>query len=131
MCKVKLNEMKAVFKVSAPEGRSGAVNKTSVVSTAPDDDFQEVKTRKRHIFNDTSQTAKKSTTPVAISAAVKPPPKSLLTLNIFALLRTTDMDTETTQAENTLPKQEAPRKSGGPPPIVMTSTTNLNQLQRD
>jgi hypothetical protein len=39
------------------------------------------------------------------------------------------MDTETAGAENALPEQEAPRKSGGPPPIVITSTTNLNQLQ--
>jgi hypothetical protein len=37
------------------------------------------------------------------------------------------MDTETTGAENT--EQEAPRKSGRPPPIVMTSITNLIRLQ--
>jgi hypothetical protein len=36
-----LKELKAVLKVSAQEGRSGAVNKTSVESTAQDDDFQE------------------------------------------------------------------------------------------
>jgi hypothetical protein len=40
-------------------------------------------------------------------------------------LRTTDMDTETTVTENTVLEQEAPRKPGRPPPIVMTSTTNL------
>jgi hypothetical protein len=41
------------------------------------------------------------------------------------------MDTETTGAENTLPEQEAPRKSGRNPPIVMTPTTNLIRLQSD
>jgi hypothetical protein len=41
------------------------------------------------------------------------------------------MDTETTGAEKTLPKQEAPRKSGRPPPIVMTSTTNIIRPQSD
>jgi hypothetical protein len=59
------NELKATLKVSAPTGQSGAVNVTSVESTAQDDDFQEAKRRKRHISNNTSrqsrcQTASKS-----------------------------------------------------------------------
>jgi hypothetical protein len=41
------------------------------------------------------------------------------------------MDTEATEAENTLPEKEVLRKSGRPPPIVMTSTTNLIRLQSD
>jgi hypothetical protein len=41
------------------------------------------------------------------------------------------MGKNTAGAENILPKQEAPRKSGRPPPIAMTSTTNLIQLQID
>jgi DNA replicative helicase MCM subunit Mcm2 (Cdc46/Mcm family) len=41
------------------------------------------------------------------------------------------VDTETAGAENTLPEQEATRKSNRPPPIVMTFTTNLIQLQSD
>jgi hypothetical protein len=51
--------------------------------------------------------------------------------NFFASLRTIHVDTGTTGAENTLPEQEAPRKLGRPPPIVMTSTINLFQLQSD
>jgi hypothetical protein len=51
--------------------------------------------------------------------------------DFFAPLRTTDMDTETTGAEDTLSEQEAPRKSGRPPSIVMTSTTNLIRLQNE
>jgi hypothetical protein len=53
------------------------------------------------------------------------------THNFFVPLRTTDIDTETTGAKNTLPEQGAPKISGRPPPIVMTSTTNLIQLQSD
>jgi hypothetical protein len=93
------------------------------------DDFQEVKRRKMHISNNTMQTAKKSTKPVPKSAAVSLPPKEALTNNFFTPLRTTDMETETTGAENTLLEQEAPRKPGRLPPIMMTSTTNLIQLQ--
>jgi hypothetical protein len=59
MYAVTLNELKNVLKLSAQAGQSGAVNKTSVESTAQDDDFQEVNRRKRHMSNNTSQTAKK------------------------------------------------------------------------
>jgi hypothetical protein len=41
------------------------------------------------------------------------------------------MDTESTEKENILPEKEAPRKSDRPPPIVMTSTTNLIRLRSD
>jgi hypothetical protein len=75
---------------------------------AQDNNFQEVKRHKRH----TSQTAKKSPKPVPTSAAVKLPQKAMLTCNFVAPLRTTDMDMETTDAENILPEQEAPRKPG-------------------
>jgi hypothetical protein len=56
------------------------------------------------------------------------PPKAVLTCNLFKPLRTTDMDTETTEAEKTLMQQKTPRKPGRPPPIVMTAT-NLIRLQ--
>jgi hypothetical protein len=55
----------------------------------------------------------------------------VLTRNFFAHLRTNDTGTETVGAENTVPAKEAPRKSGRPPPIVMTSTINLIRLQND
>jgi hypothetical protein len=41
------------------------------------------------------------------------------------------MDTETTEAENILLEQEAPKKPGRPPSRVMTSITNLIRLQSD
>jgi hypothetical protein len=71
----------------------------------------------------TSQTAKNSTKLVRASTAVKLLSKEIFIHNIFALLRTSDINTE-----NTLPQNEAPRKPGRPPPI-MTTTTNLNGLQ--
>jgi hypothetical protein len=130
MYTVTLDEQKAVWKVNAQAGRSGAVHETSLEST-DQDDFQEVRTRKRHISNDTSQTAKKSTKSVSISTAVEQTPKTVSTRNFFAPLRTNDMDTETTGAQNTLPGHRAPRKSGRQPPTVMTSTTHLIRLQSD
>jgi hypothetical protein len=39
------------------------------------------------------------------------------------------METENSGTENKLVEQEAPRKSGRPPPIIKTSTANLIQLQ--
>jgi hypothetical protein len=129
MYTVTLNELKAVLKVSAQAGESGVVNKTSVKSMAQDDDVHKVKRRKKRIS--TSQTAKKSTKSVPISTAVKPPPKVVSTLNIFAPLRTTGMDTETTGAENALPKQEAPRNLCRLPPRMMTSTTSFFRIQSD
>jgi hypothetical protein len=52
------------------------------------------------------------------------PPKAVVTCNFFAPLRTTDMDTETTEAVKKLPELEAPREPGRPP-LIMSSTTNL------
>jgi hypothetical protein len=92
---------------------------------AQDDGFQEIKVCKRHISEGTSQKSKMLTTPVPTSAAVMLLPKAVVICNLFAALRTTDMDTDITGAENTLPEQEAFRKTGGPPPIVMTSITDL------
>jgi hypothetical protein len=122
--------LKAVWKVNAQAGQSGAVTKTSLESMAHDDDFQEVKRRKRHICNDTSQAAKKSTISVPKSSAVKLPQKAVLTRNFFASLRTTDTDSETIGAQNTT-GAEAPRKSVRQQPTVMTSTTNFIRLQSD
>jgi hypothetical protein len=95
---VTLNELKAVLKVSAQAGQSGAVNKTLVESTAQDSDFQEVKKCKGHICNNTLQTAEKFTKPVPTSTVVKMPQKAVLTRNFLAPLRTADMDTKTTGA---------------------------------
>jgi hypothetical protein len=90
-----------VLKLRVEAGQSGAVNKTSAESTAQDDNFKGVKRCKRHISNDISQTAK-SAKPVTSFAAVKLPAKAVLTCDFSSPLRSTDMATETTDAENTL-----------------------------
>jgi hypothetical protein len=127
MCTVTLNELKAILRVNAQAGQIETVNKTSLESTAQIDDFQEVKRRKRHITNDTSQTTKKSTKSVPICTAVRLPPKAMSIRSFFTPLRNTDMDTKT-GAQNALPEQEASRKSSRPP-LTMTATTNLIRLQ--
>jgi hypothetical protein len=78
MYTITLKELKAVLNMTAQDEQSGEVNKNSVESTAQDDDFQEVKRRKRHICNCTPRTAYKSTKAVPTSAAVLP--KAVLTL---------------------------------------------------
>jgi hypothetical protein len=98
MYMVTLNKLKAILKVSAQAGQSGAVNKTSVELIAQDDDFQELKRHKRNIYKDTTQTAKNLNESVPTSAAGRLPPKAVLTHNFFTSLRTTDMHTETTGA---------------------------------
>jgi hypothetical protein len=80
---------------------------------AQEDDFLEVKRRRRNISNDASQTPKKSTKSIPISTAGKLSPRTMLTRNFFAPLRTNDMDTETTGAEKALPEHKASRKSAG------------------
>jgi hypothetical protein len=69
------------------------------------------------------QAAKKLTKPVPTSAAVKLPPKAVLTCYFFAHFKTIDMDMETNGTENALPENEA-KKPGRLPPTI-TSTTNL------
>jgi hypothetical protein len=128
---VTLNELKVILKVSTQAGQSGAVNKTSVETMAKNDNFHEVKRHKRHISNDTLQTSKKSTKPVPTSAAIKLPPKAVLTRNFFAPLRTIDIDTRTTGTRNTLLEQEALGKPGRPPPTMTTCSTHLIRLQSD
>jgi hypothetical protein len=41
------------------------------------------------------------------------------------------MDTETSEDEKMLPVQEAPRKTGKPPLIMMNSTTIIIRLQNE
>jgi hypothetical protein len=58
------------------------------------------------------------------------PPKAVTTHNL-APLRSIDMGTETTDAENTLSEQEAPREPGSSSPIEVTSIIKLIRLQSD
>jgi hypothetical protein len=55
----------------------------------------------------------------------------VLTRNFFALLRTTDIDTEIAGVEETVQEQEDPRKLGRPPPIITTSAMNIIIFRSD
>jgi hypothetical protein len=57
-------------------------------------------------------------------------PKKVITRNYFAPLRT-DMDTNTSGTENMPHEETVYDKTGRPPPIVLTSAANLNQLQKE
>jgi hypothetical protein len=100
MYTAKLNELKAVTKVSARAGESGAVSKTSVESAAQDDDFREVKRRKRQSLIIPQRQPKSR---LNQSQHQQLSPNGVLARNFFASLRTTDMHMEITEAENTQP----------------------------
>jgi hypothetical protein len=110
--------------VNLQAGQSGIVNNTSLESTVQDVDSHEIKRLKRHIFNDTSQTAKKPTKPLSASAAIKLPSKAVLA-HIFSPGRTIDADMETTGTKNTLSEEEASRKPGRSPTVMTISIKNL------
>jgi hypothetical protein len=75
-----------------------------------------------------AQTSKKAA-PTVVSTLADTPAK-VTTRNFFAPLRTTNMDTDSSGSE-TIPQEEAvPAKTCRPPPIILTSATNLIQLQK-
>jgi hypothetical protein len=59
-----------------------------------------------------------------------PPPKEVVNRNFFAPLRAADIDTDTCGTEATSNEEAVPDKTGRPPPITLTSTTNLIQLHK-
>jgi hypothetical protein len=90
-----------------------------------DDGFKEVRGRKRQSTNEAAPTSKK---PAA--EATNTNKQEVPTRNFFAPLRSTTMETDSSGAEATALEEAVPGKAGRPPPIILTSTTNLIQLQR-
>jgi hypothetical protein len=64
-----------------------------------------------------------------VSAAEVTPQTEVHKRNFFALLRA-PMDTESAGAETTVNEETVPWKTGRPPPIILTSQTNLIQFQK-
>jgi hypothetical protein len=58
------------------------------------------------------------------------PPKGVVTRNFFAPLRAADMDTDASGTEATSNEEAVPGKRVKPLPIILTSITNLIQLQK-
>jgi hypothetical protein len=120
---VAVKELKSLLKTSNSAGRNNAT--TESVKPSQDDGFKEVRRRKRHSTNEAALTSKK---PAA--EAKNTPNKEVAMRNFFAPLRATNMDTDTSGAEATTVEEAVPGKAGRPPPIILTATTNLIQLQR-
>jgi hypothetical protein len=54
----------------------------------------------------------------------------LATKNFFGPLQTRNMDTDAHGTESSTAEEAVPGRAGGLPPIVLASTTNLIQLQK-
>jgi hypothetical protein len=100
------------------------------------EEFREQRRRKR---NPSDEKAKKSKTSLPTTELRDPrlrPKGEVPTKNFFAPLRTAEMDVERTLVEGTSDEpsseleQPSANKAGRPPPIVLTTATNLMQLQR-
>jgi hypothetical protein len=75
------------------------------------DGFKEVCNRKRHCNEEAAQITKKAVQPA--------PTVKVATKNLFAPLRTTNMDTDIPGTESNAAEEADPRKSGRPPPKVL------------
>jgi hypothetical protein len=64
------------------------------------------------------------------SPSLNIPPNEVVTRKIFGTLRAADMDTDSPGTEATSNEETVPGKTGRPPQMILTSTTNLIQLQK-
>jgi hypothetical protein len=108
---VTLNELKRVLQSSSQAGQPNHA-----------DGFQEVRSRKRLSTAEAARTPKK--------VAVQTPGPQVPTKNFYAPLRATNMETDAPATEPIPPEAATQGKTGRPPPIVLTSTVNLIQLQK-
>jgi hypothetical protein len=126
---VTLIEIKAVLKVSTLASQTKSLT-TGGEQLTQKEGFKEVRRRKRHNTDVAARTSKKAAVQDKISDALNTLAKGVVTRNYFALLRTADMDTDTSGTESMPHEGAAPGKTGRPPPIVLTSATNLIHLQK-
>jgi predicted component of type VI protein secretion system len=92
--------------------------------TTQEDFFQEVRRRKRRATDGTTGTSKKAAVQIKTSPDLNIPSKEVVTL------RAADMDTDASDTEATSNEEAVPGKTGRPPPIILMSTANLIQLQK-
>jgi hypothetical protein len=127
---VTLTELKGLLKASVRTQESGPTN-SSGPACQPEEGLKEVRRCKRQNSQETTETEKKAATLLTAKSG----PKEVHTRNFFAPLRT-ETDVERTPVEETSDgpiqssQQASSRKQDRPLPIVLTSTTNLIQLQR-
>jgi hypothetical protein len=72
---------------------------------------------------------KKKAAPTAVSTLTDTPAK-ITTRNFFAPLRAMNMDTGSSGLKTTTQEETVPAKTCRPLPIILTSSTNLIQLQK-
>jgi hypothetical protein len=122
---ITLNELKNVLQQSVKRSA------TAAAENAPLDSFREKgRGRKRNNTPDQEQSGKSnkkvnprvSAVPIKTSPAIHP-------RNYYAPLRTVEMDTEKEDGEGQNSEVEKQQKTGRPPPIILTSATNLITLQ--
>jgi hypothetical protein len=121
---VTLNELKGLLKATVRSQECESTNTTG--SSSQQEGFKVICRRKRQNSQETAETAKRAgTVPTANTG-----PKQVPTRNFFAPLRTTSMDTDSSSTETTPQETATAAKISRPPPIILTSTVNLIQLQK-
>jgi hypothetical protein len=127
---VTLQELKAVIKARTVADQTN-IPKTTGQQTNKEDDFQEVRRRNRRATDETTGTSKKATVQTKTPTALNILPKEVVTRTIFAPLKAADIDTDASGTEAISNEKAVPGKTGRPPPIILTSTTNLIQLKKE
>jgi hypothetical protein len=136
---VALSDLKQVLQTSAKSTPAPEQQAHSTITKGEDDGFKEQKRRKRRNSSE-YELQRKNVTPVESSHLDAPYQKAaqVPTRNSFAPLRAVNMETENGEAASKTTDQSeqqgqhsTPTKAGRPPPIVLTSTVNLINLQKD
>jgi hypothetical protein len=97
------------------------------------EEFCEQRRRKRNPSDEQPAVLKKTAGSVPAKTSptdVSSPPKAAVTRNFFVPFRVAEMDTESSTTEGSPCEESAGGKAGRPPPIVLTSATNIIQLQK-
>jgi hypothetical protein len=89
----------------------------------PSEEFREQRRRKRNPSDEQPTVPKKAVT------AANSVPKEITTRNFFAPLRAT-METDSSGMEAKTEEEAVPQQNCRPPPIILTSSANLIQLQK-
>jgi hypothetical protein len=98
--------------------------------------FKEQRQRKRRYFEDQAKQTKRASMPTAGATAQRTQSQlELPTRNIFAPLRTADMEVEHTEdisdwTDGDHQQQSPSSQRGRPPPIILTSAINVIKLQK-
>jgi hypothetical protein len=127
---VTLKELKDLVKASFITPK---YNKPESTEENPNEEegFQEVRRRKRHSSHETAKTAKKAAVQAKTPPTVSSQPEEVITRNFFDPFRAAEMETNPSNTEGSPREDPAVVKAGRPPPIFLSSTVNLIDLQKE